>query len=186
MRRMRKMLEGYNGLEVDIMGPSGGLAFLWRRDIQCQFMSASVHHMDFTVQEESRVWRVTGFYGWPAVSDCHLSWELLRLLNTKSSLPWLYIGDFNEILYSTEMKGGSQPQWQMNNFHAAMDECGLRVSWEGYQFTFDNGQRGDANRQCVLDRAMGTNSWFELFPYAKLFHLVREWSNHAPIRLVLD
>ncbi|XP_074293371.1 uncharacterized protein LOC141620384 [Silene latifolia] len=85
------------------------------------------------------------------------------------------------------MKGGSRPQWQMNNFQAAVDDCGLRdVTWEGYQYTFDNGQVGDDNRQSMLDRAMGTSAWIDMFPYAKLFHLEQEWSDHAPIRLVLD
>ncbi|XP_074278126.1 uncharacterized protein LOC141601726 [Silene latifolia] len=150
-------------------------------------MSASAHHMDFTIYEDSKEWRVTGFYGWAAVNERHLLWELLRVLSRQSSLPWICVGDFNEVLYSTEMKGGSRPQWQMNNFQAVVDDCGLRdETWEGYMFTFDNGQVGDDNRQSMLDRAMGTSAWIDMFPYAKLFYLEREWSDHAPIRLVLD
>ncbi|XP_074307955.1 uncharacterized protein LOC141642876 [Silene latifolia] len=130
---------------------------------------------------------VTGFYGWPAVQDRHLSWQQLRILASTSLLPWIYLGDFNEILYSTEMKGGSRMQWQMNNFRDAVDECGLRdLPYEGYEFTFDNGQGGDANRQCRLDRAMVTGAWSDKFPYAKLFHLDREWSDHAHIKVLLN
>ncbi|XP_074299815.1 uncharacterized protein LOC141630986 [Silene latifolia] len=85
------------------------------------------------------------------------------------------------------MKGGSRRQWQMNNFRAAVDECGLKdVAWVADRFSYDNGQIGDANRQCMLDRAMCTSSWTDLFPYARLFYLEREWSDHAPIKLVLD
>ncbi|XP_074314300.1 uncharacterized protein LOC141649512 [Silene latifolia] len=85
------------------------------------------------------------------------------------------------------MNGGSRPQWQMNNFRAAVDDCGLTdIGWEGYQFTWDNGQAGEANRQSMIDRAMCTSSWLDLFPYAKLIHLTREWSDHAPIKLLLD
>ncbi|XP_074266567.1 uncharacterized protein LOC141589844 [Silene latifolia] len=121
------------------------------------------------------------------VSDRHLSWELLRVLSRQSSLPWICVGDFNEVLYSTEIKGGSRPQWQMNNFQAHVDDCGLRdVVWEGYQFTFDNGQVGDANWQSMLDRAMCTRNWMDMFPYAKLFHLDREWSDHTPIKLEIQ
>ncbi|XP_074318255.1 uncharacterized protein LOC141655056 [Silene latifolia] len=187
MRRIREGLDGYYGIEVDCMGRSGGLAFLWKKDIDCNFVSASVHHMDFTIKEDNREWRVTGFYGWPAVADRHLSWELLRVLSRQSSLPWICIGDFNEILYSTEMKGGSRAQWKMNNFQSAVDDCEHRdVSWEGYQFTWDNGQAREANRQCMLDRAMCTSSWLDMFSYARLFHLDREWSDHAPIKLYCD
>ncbi|XP_074290774.1 uncharacterized protein LOC141617477 [Silene latifolia] len=97
------------------------------------------------------------------------------------------MGDFNEVLYSIEMKGGSRAQWQMNNFQEAVSDCGLKdIGWEGYQFTWDNGQAGEANRQSMIDRAMRTTSWLDIFPYAKLFHLTREWSGHAPIKLCLD
>ncbi|XP_074283903.1 uncharacterized protein LOC141608447 [Silene latifolia] len=85
------------------------------------------------------------------------------------------------------MKGGERAQWQMNNFRDAVDECGLLdVRFEGYEFTYDNRQIGEPNRQCRLDRAMGNEAWFDLFPYAKLEHLTREWSDHAPIKLWLD
>ncbi|XP_074266578.1 uncharacterized protein LOC141589854 [Silene latifolia] len=113
--------------------------------------------------------------------------ELLRVLKRQSSLPWVCIGDFNEILFSTEMKVGSRPQWHMNNFKAAVDECGLRdVSWEGYNFSFDNGQSRDANRQSMIDRAMCAGPWLDLFPFAKLFYLDRAWSDHSPLKLVLN
>ncbi|XP_074300455.1 uncharacterized protein LOC141631720 [Silene latifolia] len=85
------------------------------------------------------------------------------------------------------MKGGSCMQWQMNNFRDAVDECGLRdLPYEGYEFTFDNGQEGDANRQCRLDRAMVNEEWSDKFPYAKLLHLDREWSDHAPIKVLFN
>ncbi|XP_074303359.1 uncharacterized protein LOC141637839 [Silene latifolia] len=75
----------------------------------------------------------------------------------------------------------------MNNFRDAVDECGLRdLPYEGYAFTFDNGQAGDANRQCRLDRAMVNGGWSDKFPYAKLLHLDREWSDHAPIKVLFN
>ncbi|XP_074318065.1 uncharacterized protein LOC141654850 [Silene latifolia] len=139
------------------------------------------------VRWEGRDWRLTGFYGWPAVADRHLSWELMRLLSGQSSLPWVCVGDFNEILFSTEMKGGCRPQREMDNFRAAVDDCQMRdVPWEGYAFSFDNGQAGDANRQSRLDRALCTAPWLDLFPFARLIYLDREWSDHAPIKLVLN
>ncbi|XP_074304738.1 uncharacterized protein LOC141639528 [Silene latifolia] len=187
MRRVREKLDGYYGIDVDSAGRSGGLAFMWKKYIDCSFVSASMHHMDFRVRQGEKEWRMTGFYGWPVVTDKHLSWDLLRLLYGQSSLPWLCIGDFNEILFSTEMKGGSRAQWQMNNFQATVDFCGLRdVAWEGYAFTYDNGQAGENNWQSMIDRAMCSDAWLELFPYAKNYHLDREWSDHAPLKLIFD
>ncbi|XP_074306422.1 uncharacterized protein LOC141641666 [Silene latifolia] len=109
----------------------------------------------FIIHEETGDWRVTGFYGWPVVADRHLSWKLLRILGSQSSLPWMCIGDYNEILFADEMKGGQRAQWQMNNFREAVDNCGLAdISFEGYKFTWDNGQAGEDNRQSRIDRAM--------------------------------
>ncbi|XP_074318889.1 uncharacterized protein LOC141655723 [Silene latifolia] len=187
MRRVRERLDGYYGLEVDSAGRAGGLALLWKKDVDCTFRSSSLHHMDCVVRNEGGEWRLTGFYGWPNVADRHLSWELLRLLGAQSLLPWVCIGDFNEVLFSTEMKGGHRQQWQMNNFRNAIDDCGLRdVSWEGYNFSWDNGQAGEANRQSMLDMAMCSTQWIDMFPYARLVYLDREWSDHAPIKLYLN
>ena len=44
-------------------------------------------------------------------------WALLRRIRDKSSLPWLSIGDFNEIVSESEKEGGSlRPRRQMKNF----------------------------------------------------------------------
>ncbi|XP_074297820.1 uncharacterized protein LOC141628601 [Silene latifolia] len=57
---------------------------------------------------------------------------------------------------------------------------------EGYEFTFDNGEAGVDNRQCRLDRAFSNEGWRELFPYAKVINMNREWSDHSPVKVVLD
>lgn len=59
-----------------------------------------MHYIDVVVHEGLRNadWRYTYFYGWPEVQNIHLSWSLLSTLMTNSELPWLYIGDFNEVL----------------------------------------------------------------------------------------
>ncbi|XP_074299090.1 uncharacterized protein LOC141630115 [Silene latifolia] len=187
MQAVIRKIGGYEGVAVDSRGRSGVLAFFWRKEVRCQLRLASVHVMDFDVEFGEMKCRITSFYGWPAIQDRHLSWQQLRLLATQSNDPWLCVGDFNEILYSTEMRGGNRAQRQMNNFRDVVDDCGLRdIPFEGYEFTFDNGQAGIDNRQCRLDRAMGTTDWFDLFPYAKLLHLDREWSDHSPLRVVID
>ncbi|XP_074278207.1 uncharacterized protein LOC141601801 [Silene latifolia] len=113
--------------------------------------------------------------------------DVTMLLAEEDHSSWLCLGDFNEILYASEMRGGSRAQWQMNNFREAVDVCGLcDLSFEGYEFTYDNGQGEVDNRQCRFDRAMKTEAWSDQFPYAKLYHLNREWSDHAPIMVKLD
>ena len=49
-------------------------------------------------------WHLTGFYGNPKTERRSESWAKLKFLKNSSSLPWLVIGDFNEIIGLSEKK----------------------------------------------------------------------------------
>lgn len=187
--RIKSKLRDFEGLAVDSMGRAGGLALMWRKDVDVVLRTMSVHHIDVVVRgglgEDE--WRLTGFYGWPETQCRHLSWKLLEDLAGQSHLPWAWLGDFNEILRGSEKKGGvDRAEWQMVNFRSAVDVCGFReVPFSGYEFTYDNGRELAENRQTRLDRAFATDEWFTSFPEAHLYNLDREWSDHAPIKLTL-
>lgn len=61
--RIRDNLGDFHGLAVDSMGRSGGLALLWRKDIDVVLSSMSVHHIDVVVRRgvSDEEWRFTGF-----------------------------------------------------------------------------------------------------------------------------
>ena len=122
-QKIRTKLGDFHGIAVDSMGRSGGLA-LWQKEIDVVLSSMLVHHVDVIVRDGlgGEEWRCTGFYGWPEVQNRHLSWRLLETLAPQSLLPWLCIGDFNEILFSHEKKGGNdRADWQMMNFRRVVD-----------------------------------------------------------------
>ena len=50
-------------------------------------------------------WRFTGFYGDLDTTNRENSWSLLRVLSRRFSLPWICMGDFNEILLGEEKLG---------------------------------------------------------------------------------
>lgn len=60
-----------HGISVDKIGQSGGLALLWKKDVEVQIKSFSSHHIDCTifVQGSTQEIRITGFYGWPEVAQ---------------------------------------------------------------------------------------------------------------------
>lgn len=187
--RVRNKLGDFHCLAVDSVGRSGGLALLWRKDVVVDLLSMSVHHIDVVVRDGlgEEEWRCTGFYGWPETHNRHLSWSLLTLLASQSSLPWLCIGDFNEIMWGREKLGGNdRAESQMVCFRGDVDACGfIDLPFSGYEFTYDNGRKLDDNVQCRLDRALVTLQWRDLFPDGHLWHLDREWSDHAPLKLTL-
>uniref|UniRef100_A0A2C9U919 Endonuclease/exonuclease/phosphatase domain-containing protein n=1 Tax=Manihot esculenta TaxID=3983 RepID=A0A2C9U919_MANES len=55
-------------------------------------------------------WRLSGFYGYPGWNRRRESWQLLCSLLDKSTLPWIILGDFNDLLYASEKEScNSQP-----------------------------------------------------------------------------
>ena len=89
---------------VDRHGLGGGLALLWNSSIVVHIQSH--HHIDADmVHEDGLRWRATGFYGHPERGLHDHSWALLRHLWSIRNLPWLVLGDFNEIMALNEQWG---------------------------------------------------------------------------------
>ena len=55
-----------------------------------------------------------------------------------SSLPWLVIGDFNELTGTSEKEGGSSRPWQqMMKFVETIDHCRVKdIGFIGPRFTW--------------------------------------------------
>ena len=125
--KLRKKLK-MDSMEVhESNGASGGLLLFWRRPLAIQLRDKDKNFIDVTVGDGTdEVWRFTGFYGEPKWEDKHLSWSCLRDLHQRIKLPWLIVGDFNEILYSHEKEGGAlRPMHMMQNFRDALVDCEL-------------------------------------------------------------
>ncbi|KAM1816067.1 hypothetical protein ACFX12_000524 [Malus domestica] len=89
-------------------GNSGSLALFWSEEIPHLALPPYVHHIDAEIGMVDDVCqlRITGFYGFIATTERYKSWDLIQSLSTASSLPWLILGDFNEVLLAFEKFGG--------------------------------------------------------------------------------
>ena len=94
-------------LAVDYVGRGGGLALLWMNRAMVQIRSYSCMHIDANIGDVNmgETWRFTGFYGSPEVSQRTMSWDLLLQIHSQSTMPWLFVGDFNEITCDAEKLG---------------------------------------------------------------------------------
>ena len=99
----------------------------------------SLSHIDAWVDggTEYGWWHMTGFYGNPETAKRTESWTKIKQLSNTSTLPWIVIGDFNEITRMSEMEGGStQPLQKMMNFVNTINCCGLRdIGYVGLKYT---------------------------------------------------
>ena len=138
MRRIQVELPYRYVFVVPSIQWSAGLSLLGKEEIDLLFQTCTLHHRDALIIDDSaNLWRLTSFYGWPDEQQKHESWQLLKHLHTKHSIPWLCFGDFNEILQSKE-KQGHLPKLlaPMQQFQAALLHCGLvDVGFKGNLFT---------------------------------------------------
>ncbi|KAK3189419.1 hypothetical protein Dsin_028980 [Dipteronia sinensis] len=133
---------GFTGkLVVDKVGRSGGLCMFWSDKVCVTLILYSRFHIDVQIGSHgSHVWHLTGLYGnLDPEQGCH-TWTLLRRLKGLSSLPWLCLGDFNEILRDSEKQGGPpRPRLLMESFREVLDSCELEdLGFFGPNFTFSN------------------------------------------------
>jgi hypothetical protein len=101
---------------------------MWKSNINLELCNFSRYHIDVeAVEADGFKWRCTWIYGEPARDKKWKTWKLLRILSQQSNISWLCLGDFNEILYNHEKKGGpARAQYQIENFSMALYDCVLR------------------------------------------------------------
>ena len=183
MEGIKRKVERQEGLVVPSIKRGGGLALLWRRTVKVDVLTYSPRHIDVVVIEEqgTRKWRFTGFYGHPETGKREESWKLLENLSNKSNLPWICMGDYNEIMYAKEKEGGGvRPDGQMRCFREAINKSRLRdLGYVGSDFTWSRrlGSRGWVRER--LDRALVSTDWAVMFPSVKLYHLSNSVSDHS-------
>lgn len=180
---------GYsNCFSVDRRGRSGGLALFWNSRWEGKIFGYSNNHIDIIFEENGiEAWRLSCFYGFPERSRRKESWNFLRALSKLSVLPWCVIGDFNDLLYSTDKKGVHEhPNALLEGFKSAVEGSGLvEVELCGGNFTWEK-SRGSKNWvEEKLDRAFATSNWWTKFPLCKLNLIDVPVSDHNPIFLVL-
>ena len=165
------------------------MALLWKEEIKVDVQTSSDNHIDVVVDKGmDDTWQITGFYGNPDFVSREDSWSLIRDLSRCFSLPWVCIGDFNEILRAEEKQGWlDRPERQIQGFRDALDFCSLRdIGYNGFPFTWCNRRPGDHNIWVRLDRGVASVDWLLKFPTTRVHHLEAFHLDHRPLLLASD
>ena len=68
---------------VPSVGRSGGLAMIWKEEVNLHIQTYTQNHIDAIIYNNSGpAWRITGFYGQPDANRRHETWSLLRHLHS--------------------------------------------------------------------------------------------------------
>ncbi|KAA3488701.1 Exo_endo_phos domain-containing protein [Gossypium australe] len=165
MERINKSGEFRNRIDVEANGPRGGLSLGWKEGISVMLRSFSHLHIDVEVNKKD---------GKNQRKD---SWNILRQLKRNCNLPWMVIGDFNEI-----MGGCLRDDRQIGAFRDVLEECELHdLGFTGQWFTWERGKLPNNNIREILDRRVENVAWWESFPDYMVNHLQHSFSDHCPI-----
>ncbi|XP_041011306.1 uncharacterized protein LOC121255085 [Juglans microcarpa x Juglans regia] len=158
-----------NCFVVDCEGRSGGLAMLWKYEIDLTVLSFSKFHVDakITVDVVNNLeWFLTSVYGCPYTSHRWETWNLIKSLCHREEKAWLVFGDFNEILTLSEKCG------VRNRDEKQMEDVRIREGNEGISES--------------LDCLMANSKWWDLFPNMSATHSVVAYSDHLPLWIDTD
>lgn len=174
---------------IDSNGRSGGIGIFWNNAINVEILGYSVYHIDCKIVDpDSDPWRLTVVYGEAQTHLRHQTWETLRDICSSSDLPWLCMGDFNEVLRPEEHEGvGERSNAQIQGFRDVVDSCRMMdIGFKGRFWTFEKKVTGGTYTRVRLDRALGSAEWSAQFPLASLSHLTAAFLDHSPILLDLN
>lgn len=160
-------------------GRKGGLLLLWKKEVKVNRLDLDPMFIDVTIEESNNsIWRLTGMYGEFRWENKYKTWDRMRSLHQSQNLPWLLIGDLNEIQNLSEKEGGNpRPPQYMQAFQQAIDDCDLRdMGYVGDGYTW---QRGRIRER--LDRGLINESWSQLYPHAALENKFYSHSDHRPV-----
>ena len=174
---------------IGSLGRSGGIAVYWNDVVEIEVLDFSRYHIDTQVKGLAQdLIRVTFVYGEAQVSERYKTWDTLKSIAGNSGLPWLALGDFNEVLHQTKHDGvNRRSQDQMDGFRDALDVCGLvDLGFKGRRWTFEKRVAGGTFTWVRLDRAVADPVWCAMFAACEVSNVAAASSDHGPVLLKLD
>jgi exonuclease III len=96
----------------DYDGRREGILMFWKREVKLYQIRAEPNFIDVRIEEDAnKVWRFTAMYVEFKLEEKYKTWDIICSIHQNNSLPWVVMGDLNEILFDQEKEwGASDPQ----------------------------------------------------------------------------
>lgn len=130
MRRLSQTLQFNNYFTVAKIGRQGGLCLMWKDNLNIQivFHPQNYIHTKVTPPPPNQPWYCTGIHDPPHPDTRKIFWQEFPTIfnNINPSIPWLLLGDYNDVLDQSEKKGGRQVTYaQTQPLLNLMDQMGF-------------------------------------------------------------
>ncbi|XP_061357803.1 uncharacterized protein LOC133302092 [Gastrolobium bilobum] len=144
-KQIIKKLGFNNSIVEDAHGFTGGLWLLWNDD-RCQVQALKQTHQFIHVRvtlADHQAFLYTVIYASPREEIRKRLWDDLLQLSEDISVPWLIAGDFNEIAFPSEKRGGAPVDTSRCNKFASLltdikmidlEGIGSKFTWRGPRF----------------------------------------------------
>ncbi|XP_048493141.1 uncharacterized protein LOC104908756 [Beta vulgaris subsp. vulgaris] len=161
-------------------GNSGGLISLWKKS-GFQIESSTIQRNWIAIQgllpSSSFKCLLINIYNPCSIEGRAVVWNDIVDFCRNNSFPTLIMGDFNEVLSSSERGSGLLTQEGVDDFRNFIQTMSLiDISCSNGIFTWFHG-----NRKSKLDRCLVTSDWILQYPNLSIQILNRTISDHCPI-----
>ena len=175
---------------VEPVGYVGGILIMWNPErvwIHIIGESAQGVHGLVEVRDPSSSFILSSIYASPSYDIRKYLWNELKVMALNVTLPWVAVGDFNQVVCQMEKFGGHRiNRVKAEEFAVTMHDCNLiDPSFNGPKYTWTNKRKVNPILE-RLDRGWANPLWFEKYPNSSLWYLTRITSDHSPILIQLD
>ncbi|KAF7154187.1 hypothetical protein RHSIM_Rhsim01G0110800 [Rhododendron simsii] len=190
LEAIRRRFHSTSSKYVEPEGLAGGLALWWNNDVSVdvEVANKNVMHTVISSLVDSRCWVSTFVYGSPTHAGKELVWNMIRGIACSENIPWMCIGDFNQVLSVEDKRGGNIPNMgRIRVFQEMLEECGLTdLECKGPRFTWRNNRNASDFIMERIDIAFANARWREIFDTALVMVEVAVGSDHNPLILNTD
>ena len=145
-------------------------------------------HVIVKIRSSNLNWLLSTIYASPRCAERQVLWSNLKMMAEVHEMPWVMTGDFNEPLMEGDKFGGrGLTVSRALQFKECLDACSMiDIGFSGPRFTWTNRREVQALIQERIDRFFMNSQWCLMYPKARVVHLTRCHSDHAPILMELQ
>ncbi|KAL5582142.1 hypothetical protein UlMin_014584 [Ulmus minor] len=183
MNHILSQLHFPNSVYVPPIGLAGGFCVAWREGFDMEPIIVNKHLISLIIFNTSGVppWMISAVYGPTASSAKRRFWDSIHSKVDRFPGPWMLIGYFNGILYSSDCSSNRGINGGSSFMREALDNLGMiSIPSSGFHYTGFNCRHGRSQINLRINRVVANEDWWNQFPNASIQLLLQTTSDHSP------